>query len=92
VAARVSPGPNSFTSCFLKLRTLLEERMVLNLSELNSLLCNWLEELADQVFGLGLHISWVDDLDVEDSMLQLFLACTFERWSTGQHFEEKNAK
>jgi len=54
--------------------------MVLNLSELNSLLCNWLEELADQVFGLGLHISWVDDLDVEDSMLQLFLACTFKRW------------
>ena len=66
--------------------------MVLNFSQLNSLLRNRIEELGDQVFGLSLHISRVIDLDVEDSVLKLLLSFAFKGWSAGKHFEEKNAK
>jgi hypothetical protein len=66
--------------------------MVLNLSELYSFLCNWVQKLANQVLCLRKHISWVGDLGIEDSTLQLLNSFAFKGWSASKHFEEKNAK
>jgi len=65
--------------------------MVLDFCQLNPLLRHWIEELADQVFGLSLHIRRVVDLHVEDSRLKLLLAFGFKGWSASKHLEEKNA-